>query len=102
MDITAVSDAYANTMLSLVLLWLIAALLFGGLPAAWLAVTRGREPFLWLFIGLLLGPLAVFLVGFAPLGASGTYRRCLRCAEAIRAAATRCPHCARDVVSNGR
>ncbi len=98
MDVTTVGDAFANFTLSLFLLWLIAMLVFGGLPAAWLAATRGREPFLWMVIGLVLGPLAVLLIGLAPLGTRGNYRRCPRCAEAIRSEASRCPHCAWDAM----
>lgn len=49
-----------------------------------------------MLIGLLLGPIAVLLVGLAPLGTRGIYRRCARCAEAVRFEAVRCPHCHSD------
>lgn len=39
---------------------------FGALPAAWLAGEKGRSALPWFLIGLLLGPIAIITVGFAP------------------------------------
>ena len=66
----------------------------GGLPTAWLATQRGRSALDWVFIGTLLGPLAVLLVGLAPIRPGGRYGQCTRCSEPIHLTATRCPHCA--------
>ncbi len=48
--------------------WIIAVawwVLFAGFTM-WLAVTKNREPVPWFLIGLLTGPLAILIVGFAP------------------------------------
>ena len=70
--------------------------LIGGLPAAWLAAERGRSYFTWLLVGTLWGPLAILLVGLAPIRASGPFGPCTRCLEAVRIGAIRCPHCGWD------
>lgn len=61
--------------------------------AGWLAEEKGRSPVIWFLIGLLSGPFAVLLAGFAPRGASGDYRRCKDCREPIRREAVVCPFC---------
>jgi MFS family permease len=61
--------------------------------AGWLADQKGRSPAIWFLIGLLSGPFAVLLVGFAPRGASGDHRRCRECREPIRREAAVCPFC---------
>ncbi len=61
--------------------------------AGWLADEKGRSVILWFLIGLLSGPFAVVLVGFAPRGASGQYQRCRYCREPIRREAVVCPFC---------
>jgi hypothetical protein len=72
---------------------LVVLVLTGGLPAAWLATQRGRSALDWAFIGILLGPLAVLLVGLAPIQPAGRYGSCTRCSEVIRLTATRCRYC---------
>lgn len=88
--------ALAGLGLTFLLGWLAVMLLAGGLPAAWLASVRGREPVVWLLVGLVLGPLAVLLVGLAPLGTSGQWGRCLVCQSSVRRGAQRCPYCGAD------
>jgi len=82
-----------NTLLTV---WLTVALtgwVLVALAAGWLADEKGRSLILWFLIGLISGPLAVVLVGFAPRGASGQYRRCRECREPIRREAMVCPLC---------
>jgi hypothetical protein len=61
--------------------------------AGWLAEEKGRSAAIWFLVGLVSGPFAVLLVGFAPRGASGDYRRCRDCREPIRREAVVCPFC---------
>lgn len=44
-------------MLELLFLWLVF-----GLIAIMVAATKGRSFFLWLLLGILLGPIALFLI----------------------------------------
>jgi hypothetical protein len=95
MDVaTGLREALAAIGLTFLLVWLGVMIVVGGLPAAWLASERGREPFIWLFVGVVLGPLAPLLVGLAPIAAGGRFGPCRRCAEPVRREATRWPHCA--------
>ncbi len=64
-----------------------------GLPALWLAGEKGRDPYIWAVIGVLFGPIAVAMVGFAPRRAGGIFGECPACREAIRAEARICPFC---------
>lgn len=91
-----VSGAMAGIGITFLLWWLTVMLLFGGLPAAWLAQVRGREPVLWLFVGVVLGPVAVLLVGFAPYGTKGEWGQCAQCRSSVRRGARRCPFCGSD------
>jgi MFS family permease len=78
----------------LLTVWLTVALMawvLVAVAAGWLADEKGRSVILWFLIGLLSGPFAVLLVGFAPRGASGQYRRCRQCHEPIRREAVVCP-----------
>jgi hypothetical protein len=61
--------------------------------AGWLADEKGRSPIIWFLVGLVSGPSAVLLAGFAPRGAPGDYRRCRECREPIRREAVVCPFC---------
>lgn len=61
------------------------------LPAAWLAGERGRSGLVWFLVGLLLGPVAILILGFAPILPEGRYRHCVECLETILEGATRCP-----------
>ena len=82
-----------NTLLTV---WLTVALtgwVLVALAAGWLADEKGHSLILWFLIGLISGPFAVVLVGFAPRGASGQYRRCRECREPIRRDAVVCPFC---------
>ena len=77
--------------------YLLAWLVAFGLPAAWLARERGRDPANWLVAGLLLGPVALILVGLAPLGRSGRYAFCPACIETVWRLAPRCPYCGHEI-----
>ncbi len=82
----------------LVLLWLLPAILFFGLPASWLAVEKGRSEWSWFLLALVLGPLAILLLGLAPRGPQGRYQACPECSEAVFLSAVRCPFCGYDLL----
>ena len=74
--------------------WVVA----GASTASWLAVERGRDPAPWFLLGALLGPLALFMVGFPERVPRNQFKACLECQEAIPKFATTCPHCGTDLV----
>lgn len=80
-------------------LWISAACI----PAV-MARSRGREPFGWFTIGLVISPLlAAIAVAVLPKlaeiseGAAATMRRCPSCAELVQPAAIICRHCGREL-----
>lgn len=79
--------------------WLICA--FG---AAFVASSKNRGGKMWFLLGLLLGPIALIIVGFsAPLPSTPETaelrgdRLCPFCAEEIKPQAIVCKHCGREV-----
>jgi hypothetical protein len=68
-----IGGASASVSVFLVMLYFAFMLLIGGLPAAWLAAERGRGYVTWLLVGVFWGPLAVFVVGLAPIRPSGAF-----------------------------
>ncbi len=94
-DLLGVQDAQLMSQVgflaALLALWIIPA--FG---AAWLAEQRGRSALAWLIVGLLIGPLGVLLVGFAPIKEPLTNLRCPACQSRVLSGATRCRWCATD------
>lgn len=76
----------------------------GGI-SAWLAREKGRSAETWFGLGMLLGPIAVTALGFAPVAPRGRYKACAECHEAVLRMATTCPHCRsdllREVVADG-
>lgn len=85
--------ASGSTFLILLAVVTLVLVFSGALPAAWLAAERGRSAETWVLVGLLLGPMAVVLVGLAPRVAGGDYAECPECREPVRVDARRCPHC---------
>lgn len=79
------------------IMWLIVWVAVFGSATAWLASERGRSGPVWFLAGVFLGPLGPLVVGLAPLGLIGKFDQCPRCLEAMRARATRCPHCQADL-----
>jgi len=76
------------------LLILFAGLLLGGaIPAAWLAGERGRPPLDWALVGFFLGPVALLMVGLAPIAPAGAWLQCSICLGTVKAGARRCQHC---------
>lgn len=77
-------------------LWILLAVwaLIFGTMAAWLARERGRAFLPWFLVGGLVGPLALLLVGFAPMRAdNASFRWCVECIEPIDIDAITCSHC---------
>lgn len=68
--------------------WLVDALVVG-----WLAEQKGRSIVWWLLAGLVVGPIALLALGFAPRGTAGRYGPCPHCLEAVDLRARRCPLC---------
>ena len=88
-DVSGALNALLTASLTIaVIAWLVVAV-----AAGWLADEKGRSAFIWFLVGLVSGPFAVVLVGLAPRGASGDYRRCRDCREPVRREATVCPFC---------
>lgn len=80
-----------NTLLTVWFTVAVTALLVVAVAAGWLAEGKGRSAIFWFLVGLVSGPFAVVLVGFAPRGASGQFQRCRECRESIRREAVVCP-----------
>ena len=88
-NVAGALGAFAAGWLTIALtVWLVI-----GVAVGWLAEERGRSMFTWFFIGLCFGPFAAILVGLAPRGTAGAYKRCPHCAESIRREAAVCPFC---------
>ena len=77
-----------------------------GVVAAVVASNKGNSGVAWFFVGVLLGPIGLILslvVSGDPAGVErkkiedGGYLRCEKCAELIRAEATKCRFCGSDV-----
>ncbi len=86
----------AKPLIDLLSWWLtltVTAWLLVAVAAGWLAAEKGRSPVIWFLVGLVGSAFAVLLVGFAPRGASGAYRRCRACREPVRRDAEVCPFC---------
>lgn len=96
-DITgAVTGAFLLGLGIPLLLWVVEAVLVG-----WLANAKGRDMFAWFFLALLLGPVALLAVGFAPRGTATRYGECPYCREPIPLKAVRCPVCHEELGSDG-
>jgi hypothetical protein len=79
-------------------IYLAICLLAFGAPAYWLAGERGRSTGIWFILGLLLGPIALFMLAFSPVLPAGKYEACPECLEAILLGATSCPYCASNLI----
>lgn len=84
--------------------WIIVVILCG-IPAAYVAGTKNKNPWVWFFLTFLFGPMALLMVGFAPaLPPSDEHlelqglKRCPFCVEPVMAAAVACCHCGHDIV----
>ena len=87
--------------MELLLFWVLC-----GVGAAVIASNKGNSGVAWFFVGVLLGPIGLILslvVAGDPAVVErkkiegGGYRRCDKCAELIRAEATKCRFCGSDV-----
>jgi hypothetical protein len=94
--LVALTDTALVVLALALTMWLLVAF-----AAGWLADQRGRSALVWFFLGLVWGPFAALLVGLAPRGASGPYRRCPHCWEPIRREAAVCPYCQRRGAEDG-
>jgi hypothetical protein len=78
---------------TVLLLWIGVTLCVFGVPAAWLANEKGRNPAVWAIVGILIGPMAVLAVGFSPRVAEGEFGACPSCLEVVYRDAEMCPFC---------
>jgi len=76
---------------------LIAWLLFGALIGIAAAQRKGFSLVAGILGGVLLGPLAFLMFFVSGVSSSDQNRRCPYCAEWIRAEATICKHCHKDL-----
>src|SRR6266581_3828540 len=77
----------------------VAAWVADAFVTAWLADERGRNPLPWLALSLLVSPLALLAVGFAPRVAGHQFNVCVECEEAVPRKATTCPFCLTDLIN---
>lgn len=80
-----------------------------GIAASYVAKQKGKAAWAWFVVGIILGPLALLMVGLSPaapakVNSHSAYtqpepaqRKCPFCAEDIKFEAIVCKHCGRDV-----
>jgi hypothetical protein len=82
--------------MELFILWIVC-----GIAAAAVASSKNRSGAGWFFLGMLLGPFALLMVGFMPKLEPEVVRvdtrKCPFCAEFIKPEAKVCKHCGRDL-----
>lgn len=85
---------------------MIVVLIACGIAAGIVASNKGRSVGGWAFIGVILGPVGVLMALVVARNevelearaiASGESRQCPHCAELIKAQATTCKHCGKDI-----
>ena len=82
-----------------IVLWIVS-----GIAAAYVATQKNKELGVWFFLGLLLGPIALLMVGLSPSADASApqqqgipTRKCPYCAEVIKGEAILCRFCGKDV-----
>ena len=85
---------------------MIVILIACGTTAGIVASNKGRSVAGWCFLGVLLGPVGVLMALVVARNeaeiesravASGESRKCPHCAELVKAQATTCKHCGKDI-----
>src|SRR6266404_6211233 len=79
--------------MAIAIVWLALAI-----ATAFAANARGRNPFGWLFLALIISPVLalILLVAFPPRRA-GPSKQCKFCRSEVHRDATICPHCRQDI-----
>lgn len=67
------------------------------ITASVIAYSKGRNSLGWFLAGLLIGPFALVVAALGPVPREGIFSRCGSCGEIVRAEASICRYCGREV-----
>lgn len=84
-------------MATLTLGGLVVGIFFGGVAAA-IAGQKGRGELRWFLVGFFFNLIGLLVLFLPPVPKAGILRKCPRCAEVIKAEATVCRFCGRDLM----
>ena len=65
--------------------------------ASVIAYSKGRNSLGWFLAGLLIGPFSLVVAALGPVPREGVFSRCHACGEIVRAEASICRYCGREV-----
>lgn len=81
--------------------WIFIAVFFllPGLIGAWIARSKGRNPFTWFLLNFLFPPTLMVTIFQKPLRAvPGHYRQCPKCREFVKWRETVCKYCQTELL----
>ncbi len=73
--------------------------IFFGLVAASIARHKGRGEVLWFLLGFFFHVFALVVLFLSPVCKPGIMKRCTECAEIIKAGASVCRYCGREITA---